>query len=387
MEENYIFTAKQRMVFIALMVIGVLMVITVWFRGGVTMDRLWSVILVNNLFFLYIALFGAVFLSLHRIALSGWHTSFQRIPEAMTSFLPWAALLMFLIYFGMDHLYHWPHPDASDTILLGKTAYLNIPFFFVRMGIYFLGWMSLVYLMRKNSRTQDLSSDIKYHRREKIYGALFMVFFAVTISTSSWDWLMSIDAHWFSTLFGWYVFIGLFVLGISALILILYFLSTVGYLKYLNKEHIHDLGKYLFGFSIFWAYLWFSQYLLIWYSHLPEETIYFQVRLQDFKILFFVNLIMNFVVPFLALMTRNSKRNIKWLCFVALLVFMGHWLDIFLMVVPGTIGESAFIGLFEIGVSLVYLAFFMWVIFYSLSRVSLITKNDPYLQESFHYHN
>lgn len=196
---------------------------------------------------------------------------------------------------------------------------------------------------------------------------------------------MSIDAHWFSTLFGWFIFIGMFVCGIATIILLIAFLKAQGYLEYINKEHIHDMGKYLFAFSIFWMYLWFSQYLLIWYSHIPEETAYFAPRLKDHTVLFFTVLIINFLFPFLALMTRDSKRNLKWLSFVAIIVLIGHWLNIYMLVIPGTIGNEAQIGLVEIGFAALYLGGFLYVVLASLTKTPLLVKNDPLLKESFHY--
>ncbi|MFA8434503.1 MAG: quinol:cytochrome C oxidoreductase [Marinifilaceae bacterium] len=385
MEEKYNFKKRTQQVLYGLMGTGLILFVAGWIFEGIDGHRFWSNVLLNNLLFLFVALFGAAFLALHRISYSGWHTSIQRLPEAFASFLPVAALLMFLLVFGMHDLYHWTHPHEGDAILEGKVPYLNQPFFFVRMFAYFFGWIGLAYLMRRSSLEQDATKEIKYYNRGKLYGALFMVFFAVSSSMMSWDWIMSIDAHWFSTLFGWYVFIGLFVTGVAATILLIAFLKAQGYLAFVNKEHIHDLGKYLFGFSIFWAYLWFSQYLLIWYSHLPEETIYFQTRLNDFNTLFFLNLVLNFLIPFLALMTRNAKRNLKWLSGIAVVVVIGHWLDLYLMIAPGAIGADAAIGTVEIGIALIYFGGFVWWVLRSLAKVPLLAKNDPLLQESFHY--
>ncbi|MPQ45724.1 quinol:cytochrome C oxidoreductase [Marinifilum sp. N1E240] len=385
MDNNYTFSRKTRAFLMALGGIGIVLMLLGYFIESPNGQRLWTNFLINNLYFLFIALFGVVFQALHKIAYSGWHTSLQRIPEAMSAFLPISAVLMFLLYFGMHDIYHWSHENLHDPILEGKAAYLNIPFFFIRMVIYFAGWIGLGYLLRKNSLHQDLSTDVKYYKKGKLLAALFMVFFAISSSTMSWDWLMSIDAHWFSTLYGWFVFIGLFVSGIACIILMISFLKTQGKLEFINKEHIHDMGKYLFAFSIFWMYLWFSQYLLIWYSHIPEETAYFAPRLNDHTILFFTILIMNFLIPFLGLMTRNSKRNLKWLSFMAVIVLVGQWLNIYLLVIPGTIGKAAQIGIVEIGFVCLFLGGFLYVVFASLAKAPLLSKNDPLLEESFHY--
>lgn len=365
--------------------IGILLIALSFILEQPESKQVWMNILLNNLFFLFLSLFGALFIALHKIAHSGWHTSLTRIPEALSKFLPYAAVLMFLLIFGMHDLYHWTHHDLHDPIIEGKSAYLNQPFFFIRMAVYFAGWIGLSYLLRRNSINQDLSDDPKYHRQSKILAALFMAFFAVSSSTMSWDWIMSVDPHWFSTLFGWYVFIGLFVSGIAAFILIIAFLKFQGYIEFVNKEHIHDLGKYLFGFSIFWMYLWYFQYMLIWYSHMPEETIYYAQRINGFPIIFYALLFLNFLFPFLALMTRNSKRNIKWLAMVAFVVLVGQWLNIYFMLSPGIIGESATVGFIEVGAACLYLGGFLFVVFNALTKKPLLCKNDPFLKESFHY--
>jgi hypothetical protein len=196
---------------------------------------------------------------------------------------------------------------------------------------------------------------------------------------------MSIDAHWFSTLYGWYIFSGLFVSGTAVIILITLVLRRAGFLPHVNMEHLHDLGKYLFAFSIFWMYLWFSQYLLIWYGNLPEETVYYVERLSEFRVLFYTNLVINFLLPFLLLMARNSKRTTWILGFVAVTVFVGHWIDFYLLVMPG-VGEIAIIGLTEIGMTLLFSGIFLAVVFRALSKASLVPKKHPYYEESITYH-
>ncbi|RZT97102.1 quinol:cytochrome c oxidoreductase quinone-binding subunit 2 [Ancylomarina subtilis] len=383
--DTYILSKKTKQIFLSISAIGIFLIALGFLFENPGSKNVWMNILLNNLYFLFLSLFGALFIALHKIAHAGWHVSLKRIPEALSTFLPYSAVLMFLLVFGMHDLYHWSLHDLQDPIIEGKSAYLNLPFFFIRMAVYFTGWIGLSYLLRKNSSSQDLSNDSKFHKQGRILAGLFMAFFAVSSSTMSWDWIMSVDPHWYSTLFGWFVFIGLFVSGVAAFILIITFLKAQGYLNFVNKEHLHDLGKYLFGFSIFWMYLWFFQYMLIWYGHLPEETIYFAQRLHGFPILFFTILILNFLFPFLALMTRNAKRNIKWLAFVALVVLIGQWLNLYLMLSPGILGKTAQIGLLEIGGACLYLGSFLFVVFNSLSKKPLLCKNDPFLEESFHY--
>lgn len=385
MDEQFKFTTKIRNILGITTIAGFLLSVAAILIFKPDASRIWANVLLNNQMFLGIALGGAFFLAVHRIAWSGWHTALQRIPEALTSFLPVAFLLMLFVFFGMDDLYHWSHKDLHDPVLEAKSAWLNRPFFFIRMVFYFAGWILLTRGMRKNTNALMDSVDIKFHNRRKIFAGLFLVFFGITVSTSSWDWIMSIDAHWYSTIFGWYVFIGMFVSSLAFMILLIWFLKRSGNLTFIRVDHMHDLGKMLFAFSIFWTYLWFSQYLLIWYGHLPEETIYFIQRQEHFEFLFFLNLGLNFVVPFFGLMKLNLKKKLNWLAAVAGVVLIGHWIDYFQMIMPGAVGEHAEIGLLEIALTVCYTGVFLFFVLRSLASKPLLVKNDPFLEESLHY--
>ena len=385
MEKNFTFRGSYAIIPIILIIIGVVSVVALIFFRHDHDTGFWSNLLLNNLLFIFIALAAMVFLSLHALGTSGWQTSIQRIPEAMTTFLPVGFVLMLIMLAGMwtdqAHIFHWVHPEPGDEIIEMKKPYLNLPFFSFRTIIYISGWILFAWLWRRNSLKQDSDNDLKYFKRTNTIGAAFMVFFAITSSMAAWDWLMSIDPHWFSTLFGWYVFSSLLVCGIAVIILLVLLLKWKGFLPHVNKEHIHDLGIYLFAFSVFWAYLWFSQYMLIWYGNLPEETVYYIERLKNFRVLFFLNLILNFLVPFLALMARNSKRMTVILALVAVVVFVGHWVDFYLMIMPGAAGEHA-----QIGMTIGYIGMFLLVFFRALSKANLLPVNHPYLKESFEYH-
>jgi hypothetical protein len=385
MEEQFSFKKQYRNILVLGLAGGLLVSLAAVFIFKPDASRIWANVLLNNQYFLGIALGGAFFLAVHRIAWSGWHTALQRLPESMTTFLPIAFLLMLLVFFGMHDLYHWSHYEGHDAVLEGKKAWLNQPFFFARMVLYFAGWISLTWLMRKNTNFLMDSADIKYHNRRKVYAGLFLVFYAITVSASSWDWIMSIDAHWFSTIFGWYVFIGMFVTSIAFMILLIWFLKRAGYLAFIRTDHIHDLGKFLFAFSVFWTYLWFSQYLLIWYGHIPEETVYYIQRHESFQLVFFLNLGLNFIIPFFALMKLQTKRQLNWLAMIAAIVMIGHWIDYYQMIMPGAAGEHAGIGVLEISMTILYASLFLFVVFRSLASKPLIVQHDPFLEESLHY--
>jgi len=385
MDEQYNFTNKIRNILFIIVAAGVIISAVAIIISKPDGSRIWANVLLNNLFFLGIALGGAFFLAVHRIAWSGWHTALQRIPESLTAFLPVAFILMLLLFFGMQDLYHWSSKDLHDPVIEGKSAWLNLPFFFVRMLLYFVGWILLTRGMKNNTNALMDSDDLKFHAKRRIFAGLFLVFFAVTVSASSWDWIMSIDAHWYSTIFGWYVFIGMFVTALAFMIILIWVLKRSGNLDFIREDHMHDLGKLLFAFSIFWTYLWFSQYLLIWYGHLPEETTYFIQRQEHFKVLFYMNLGLNFVVPFFGLMKLNLKKKLNWLAGVAGVVLLGHWVDYFQMIMPGAVGETAGIGMLEVGMTMLYTGVFLFVVLRTLASKPLLVKNDPFLEESLHF--
>jgi hypothetical protein len=202
----------------------------------------------------------------------------------------------------------------------------------------------------------------------------------------SWDWIMSVDPHWFSTLFGWYVFAGMAVSGITVIAFISLYLKSRGHLEIVNDSHIHDLAKFMFGFSIFWAYLWFSQFMLIWYANIPEEVTYFITRIEDYNGLFFGMLVLNFVFPFLVLMNSDYKR-IPWFVVMAgLIILVGHYIDVYVMIMPATVGDRWTFGIPELSSIMLFAGLFLFIVFTALSKAPLVVKRNPFLKESEHFH-
>jgi hypothetical protein len=391
MNSNFIFSSTIKRTSFALICIGILAFVY-GFITHVEPQRIWANVLVNSFFFMAISLGATFFIAMNYAAEAGWGVVVKRVFEAVSSFLPIGGLLMLIVFIGgalhFNHIYEWMDPKVieEDKIIAAKSPYLNIPFFFIRALVYFGVWIYFQQYFRKQSIMQDKLGGTEIHFKTFKMAAIFLVFFAVSSSTSAWDWIMSIDTHWYSTLFGWYVFSGMWVSAMIVIVLLTIFLKRNNYLQNVTEDHIHDLGKWMFAISFLWSYLWFSQFMLIWYSDIPEEVTYFVTRLNHYKFIFFGMFFINFVFPMLILMSRDAKRNFTYLTIVGLIIFIGHWLDVFVLIMPGVVGEHWSIGAFEIGLFLGFLGLFSFVVFREMAKVPLEIKHHPYLDESIHHH-
>lgn len=351
-------------------------------------ERAWANFLLNGYYFLCLSLGGLLFSAVQYATGARWSEVLRRVSESLTSYIPVGGLILLLLFFGMHSLYEWTHEDlvASDHLLHGKSIYLNVPFFFIRVIFAVLLWTFFSRIMRENSLRQDQTGDLKFYRKNITLSAVFLFLFAFTLSAVSYDLIMSLEPHWFSTIFAVYNFAGLFVNTFVVLALLSLYLRDQGLFPQFTNDHLHDLGKFIFAFSVFWAYIWFSQFMLIWYANMPEETIYFHRRFADFKAIFFINFFMNFVVPFFVLMTRNAKRNPRVVKGLSIWMLIAHWLDIYLMVMPGAVGRDAGIGMLEIAVPFGFAGVFLLMVFSQLSKASLLPKASPFLAESLKHH-
>lgn len=355
-------------------------------------NKPWAAFYVAGLFFLLISVGTLAFYAINRASQAGWSPVLFRVMEGITGYVLPGGIIFFLLLvlsgMHLNHLFVWMDSElvATDKLLQGKQGYLNTPFFLIRAFVYLLGWIVYRYISRKLSIAQDSSSDNRPFVKNFKWAAAFLVFFLVSESMMSWDWIMSVDPHWFSTLFGWYVFASMITSAVAVIILVTIYLKGKGLLEHVNSSHLHDLAKYMFGFSIFWTYLWFSQFLLIWYSHIPEEITYYVTRIEDYNLLFFGMVVLNFLFPLLILVDSDMKRKTLVVSLVGIVVLIGHYLDFYNMIMPATVGDQWSIGISEIASVLFFLGLFIYVVFASLAKAPLLAKRNPFIEESKHHH-
>lgn len=400
---EFTLSKNSKMLSMILMGLGaILVVVGVVFGMGEDHfgDRLWANVYVNGFFFFAISLGALFFLWLQYATEAAWGTLLKRVFEAVMSYLPIGmaviALVLLLGAVGQHHLFHWMDPavyevggDHFDKILYGKQPYLGAGggvFFWVRTVVYMGTFLYFMNLAMKRSKQEDAEGGTDIHFKNYRNSGWFMVCFAVFSSTLAWDWLMSIDPHWFSTLYGWYVFSGMWVTAIICIFMVTAYLKSRGYLPQVNENHIHDLGKWMFAISILWSYLWFSQFMLIWYADIGEEVQYFVERFQHYKVLYLGMFFVNLILPLTILMSRDAKRNIKFLMTIGLIILFGHWVDVFILIMPGTLHEHWHMSFLEFGFLSLFAGVFMFVVLNRLTKAPLVPVHHPYLEESVHHH-
>jgi len=352
-------------------------------------NRPYAALYVAAFFFMMISLGALAFYAIQYASQSGWSPVLFRVMQAITYYLlPGALIVLAIAFFADKHLFIWMDPDvvAHDKLIQAKAGWLNKTAFLIRGLIFIGGWSLYRYFSRKFSLAQDLANDNKNFKRNFQISAGFLVFYIYTESMMSWDWVMSVDPHWFSTLFGWYVFASMVVSGITTIALMTIYLKSKGYMKFVNDSHLHDLAKYMFGFSVFWAYLWFSQFMLIWYANIPEEVTYFVTRIEDYTIPFFTMFALNFIFPFLVLMNSDYKRIPWFIVMAGMIILVGHYMDVYNMIMPATVGDRWGFGLPEISALALFSGLFIILVFYSLSKAPLLEKRNPFIKESENFH-
>lgn len=402
LSEQFEFTGKVKGLSIAGIIIGALAIAYGFLSKEETMhERTFANLLLMAYYFACVCMSGAFFLAVQYVAQAGWSASILRVPQAMAKTLPIAVIILLtVIGLGLytHNLYHhWNAPGLTDPnsanydkLIDGKSAFLNVPFFMGRQVV-FLGLYSIfAMLLAKWSNNEDLEGGLASYRKSFKYSCVFLVIYGFTTPIFAFDTIMSLEAHWFSTMFGWYNFAAMWVSSLATIAVIIILLRKAGYMSWVNNSHLHNLGQFIFGFSIFWTYVWFAQFLLIYYANMSEETVYFYKRFNGYEFWFYLNLVLNFLTPLLLLMDRDNKRSENILLAVSIVVLCGHWVDYYQMIMPGifefgTKSGSGF-GIVEIGTALGFVGLFTFTVLSALSKKPLIAKNHPFLQESLNHH-
>jgi len=370
---------------LAVAAVGALLTIAGWL---VNTPRTSAGVLLAASWVLGIGLGGLAFIAFGYVTRAGWSAALRRVPEAMAGTLPLGAGLMLLALLFGPYLYEWMHEEHHDALLAKKTAWLNSGFFYVRAVFYLAVWLFFARAIRRVSVGQDESGDVGATATNLRLSTIFLICFALTFSFASFDWIMSIEAHWFSTVYAVYCFSGMFVSAIAAVTLISILLKRHGpFGKVLREDHLHDLGKLTLGFTTFWAYIWFCQYMLIWYSNMPEETSYYITRFSGaWGPLMFANLVVNWLVPFVVLLPRPAKRKEGVMFWVAILLLVGRVLDLFLLIQPGLFDTPRF-GIWELAPLAATVPIAVIVLMRAFGQAAPVPKHDPMMVESMHYHN
>ena len=398
MSLNYTISDRAKKITFAMMGVGALAIVYALVRG-IPMQRVWANLLVDIFFFMSLGLGATFYWAKKYVSEASYPIVFKRVYEAISGFLPVGAIMIaiFLImgFLGLHHIYKWMDKGVYDTtsehydkIIAHKAPYFNPIFFWGRMLFYFGIAVWARNILRRRSLEEDLTGDIKLHWKNVTTSAGFLVLFGFLTPVMVWDVIMSVDTHWFSTMFGWYVLAGFWCTSMITILLVSLYLKDKGHLEEMNDNHFHDLGKWVFALSFLWTYTFFCQFMLIWYANIPEEVTYFHDRIDamGYRPLFWIMFFVNFSFPMLFLMSRDAKRNSSLLKFIGALLIFTHWLDVFVMVMPATMFKNWQFGAMEIGMFMFFLGIFAFVVLRALGKAPLSVKHHPYLEESMNHH-
>jgi len=331
---------------------------------------------------------GSVFLvALEYIAGAVWSVPMRRVNEFLAGLVPVTPVLAIPLFFHLHDLFHWAHADivAADPLLVAKSPYLNIPFFTIRFLIVFAVWILFYYLFTKNSTKQDLTKDARLTTVNIKLAAVFLPLFAVTLTVLAVDWAMSLEPHWYSTILGVYYFAGTTLASVAAATYVIARLHETGYLPGLRRDHFYSLGALMFAFVNFWAYIAFSQFLLIWYANLPEETYWFMKRWQEgWQYVSVLLIVIHFLIPYFVLLPQDAKMDLRRLKVMAIVVLIAHLLDLYWLIMPGYAPGVTF-GWMELGFPLVVVGLVIVLLSFKMSRHNLVPVGDPKLERGLSF--
>jgi hypothetical protein len=415
-EEKFEFGGTAKTWSLVAIVIGVICIAAGFIMGGEHVQTTYSNLLLMSYYFVCVCTCGVFFMAYQYVAQAGWSASVIRVPQAFAKVLPIASVILIIVVtLGLvnthevvehgkkeivPYLYaHWathgltdPASENYDPIIAGKAPFLNIPFFFGMLVVLLAAYSYFGWALTKASNDEDSEGGMRNYDRSFKLSCIFLVIFGFTFPIFAFGTIMSLEAHWFSTMFGWYNLAAMHVVGLAIMALTIVLLQKKGHFTWVTENHLHDFGKLIFGFSIFWTYVWFAQFFLTWYANMPEESVYFYKRWEpEYKWWFWLNIVLNFLAPLLLLMSRDAKRLMNRMVLTCIVLVIGHWLDYYLMVMPGTVEEGTMnIGksiVEELGTFIGFAGLFTFCMLTALSKFSsLVPKKHPFLQESLHHH-
>ncbi len=403
MVEKFNFSNKAKTLFISIGVIGLLLIIIGSFVDKGEATRFWANYLLCNFYFLAFSVIAVAWMAIKFLAKASWPTVIKRIPEAISGYMIVgiiATAILFIVSmipiggqkYGIYSLYSWLHLEdpaiLNNSVLKNQRPLLNFwTFIVVSLGVLGMYWWARQRI-RRASIAEDTEGGLVGYFKQMRVSEWFLPFFGLSFCLLGFMWLMSLEPKWFSTMFSVNVFVGGLVSTMSTMVLIMVILKKNNYMGYVNNNHFHDIGKMIFGFSIFWVYTWLAQFLLIWYANMPVETVYFLKRMHGpWLILFWCNLTVNFFMPFLALMMRQAKRQYNYLVVIVCIMLCGRYIDWYLIVMPGTAGQAgqAGFGFYEIGFFMLFAGMFCYTVAYNLAKANLVPMKHPFLEESLHH--
>lgn len=350
-------------------------------------ERFWANWIVWFLFVLTIGLGGLFLVALEHVVGARWSVPLRRVPERLSGL----ALLMgpaaLLALLSLPRLYPWARAESfQDPVIAGKAVWLNVPFFALRVVVCISLWMLAHRIFVGGSLRQDRDRDVRFNVRARRFAPIFMIMFGITITIVAFDWISSLEPSWYSDVLGVYVFAGTFLAGLAATTLAVLYLMSRGRLPGVGPDHVYNLGGFLFAFTVFWSYIGFAQYLLMWYANLPEEVFWYQKRLEGlWGTLVLVLAVLHFLVPFLVLIPRTAKSDARRLFWVAAIMLLAHWLDLYWMIYP-VLGKGPLFGWQELSFAVFFLsAGFLWIR-RELSRGADMPVGDPFLREGLEFH-
>lgn len=361
----------------------------------------WEKIYVPTVYFTLLSIGCLLFLGIQNVSKSGWSIIIHPIMEKLSSFLPYGSIIIFIIIIlniiGYINIFHWMDFDLYnqnsikfDEFINKKKLYLNTKFFLLRNVIYLLGYNFFYFKIKKISKKlNNLSiSSIKYYRKLYSISVFFIIFFSISSIFMFWDWIMSLNPHWFSTLFSWYCLSSLLVIGISLITIISIFFYYRNLFTFFKKDHLHDLSKYLFSSSLLWSYFWFSQFLLYWYGNIPEEIIFFFKRENLFYNVHIWILIPNFFIPFITLIKYKNKINFKIVYIISFILLIGHYINIYDLIIPEIIKEkNKYFDIYDLCTLLIISGLFGYCILENLKDNKINLSGNPFFNESKKYKN